>query len=82
MNVNFDLDTNNEDKPQYISQNIEKVLTDSLSMTIGCIPEKSPDHGTSVITTPNSAHNVSPANAAVSPANAAVTLQAKAHSQA
>ena len=75
MNVNFDLDTNNEDKPQYISQNIEKVLTDSLSMTIGCIPEKSPDHGTSVITTPNSAHHVSTANAAV-------TLQEKVHSRA
>ena len=48
---------NNVDKPQYKSQHIEKVLTNSLSMTIGCIPEKSPDHGTSVITTPNSAHN-------------------------
>ena len=82
LNVNFYLDTNNEDKPQYISQNIEKVLTDSLCTTIGCIPEKSPDHRTSVITTPNSAHKCSPANAAVSAANAAVTLQEKVHSQA
>ena len=42
-NVNSDLDTNNEDKPQYISQNSEKVITDSLSMTTGGIPEKSLD---------------------------------------
>ena len=63
LNANFDLDTNNEDKLQYISQNIEKVVTDSLCMTTGCIPEKSPDHGTSSITTPISAHNISPENA-------------------
>ena len=69
------MDTNNEHKPQYISQNIEKVVTDSLSMTTGCIPETSPDHGTSLITTPISSHNISPANASV-------TLQEKVHSEA
>ena len=51
LNANFDLDTNNEDKLQYISQNIEKVVTDSLCMTTGLNPEKSPDHKTSSITT-------------------------------
>ena len=44
-------------------------------MTTGCIPEKSPEYRTSLITTPISAHNVSPANASV-------TLQEKVHSQA
>ena len=29
LNVSSDLDSNNEDKPQYVSQNIEKVVTDS-----------------------------------------------------
>ena len=72
LNVNSDLDTNNKDKPQYISQNIEKVVTDSFGMTTSGIQEKSLHYGMSLTTSPISAYNVS--------ATALVTLQERIHS--
>ena len=48
LNLNASLDSidDNKDKLQVIPQYNEKVETDSLSMTTGIIPEKSPDNET------------------------------------
>ena len=52
----------NEEKLQIISQHNEQVETDSLSMTTGIIPEKSPDNETILIPTPINTHVTSPTN--------------------
>ena len=49
LNASLDLDDDNEDKLQVISQYNEKVETDSLSLITGIIPEKSPENDTMLI---------------------------------
>ena len=60
VNAGFDLVDDNEEKLQIISQHNEQEETDSLSMTTGIIPEKSPDNETILIPTPINTHFTSP----------------------
>ena len=62
VNVSFDLVDDNDEKLQIIPQHNEQVETDSLSMTTGIIPEKSPDNETILIPTPINTHVTSPMN--------------------
>ena len=62
VNAGFDLVDDNEEKLQIISQHNEQGETDSLSMTTGIIPEKSPDNETILIPTPINTHVTSPTN--------------------
>ena len=64
LNLHASLDSidDNEDKLPVIPQCNEKVETDSLSMTTGIIPEKSPDNKTMWIPPPISTPDISPTN--------------------